>query len=56
MPDIIADYINKGNQVTLLSTTARWLGMTYREDLDYIKNEIKKYIEEGVYPNNLWED
>jgi dTDP-glucose pyrophosphorylase len=56
LPDIIADYINKGNQVTLLSTTARWLGMTYREDLDYIKNEIKKYIEEGVYPNNLWED
>ena len=56
LPDVIADYIKKGHQVTLLDTTAHWLGMTYREDLDNIKNEIKKYIEKGVYPNNLWED
>ncbi len=56
MPDIIADYIKKGNKVELLDTTAKWLGMTYREDLDYIKKEINNYIKEGVYPNNLWED
>ena len=56
IPDVIADYINKGNNVTLLDTSAHWLGMTYREDLDSIKNEINNYIKEGIYPNNLWED
>ena len=56
MPDIIDKYIKMGNKVELLSTTAHWIGMTYKEDLDYIKNEINDYIKEGVYPNNLWED
>ena len=56
MPDIIDKYIKMGNKVELLSTTAHWIGMTYKEDLDYIKNEINNYIKEGVYPNNLWED
>jgi hypothetical protein len=28
--------------------------MTYREDLEMVKNEINKLIEEGVYPKDLW--
>ena len=56
LPDVISKYIKEGNNVKLLETSAHWLGMTYREDLEYIKNEIKNYLKEGVYPNNLWED
>ncbi len=54
LPDVIADYIKKGNRVELLDTKAHWLGMTYREDLDSIKGEIANYIKDGKYPNNLW--
>ena len=32
-----------------------WTGVTYKEDLPKLKETIKKLIEEGEYPNNLWE-
>lgn len=31
-----------------------WLGMTYREDLEVLKENIKKLIEKGEYPEKLW--
>ncbi len=34
---------------------SKWLGMTYREDLADLKNNIHKLIESGEYPEKLWE-
>ena len=56
LPDVIGHYISDGGKVTLLDTSSKWLGMTYREDLDYIKKEIEKYIKGGIYPKDLWRD
>ncbi len=34
---------------------SKWIGMTYREDLEFVKNSIKKLVELGEYPKHLEE-
>ena len=46
--------IEEGKKVKVLNTNANWYGVTYREDLDSVKDAINKLIEEGEYPNKLW--
>ena len=53
----IVNYIitNKLGSMEVLSSNARWFGVTYKEDKEYVTSEIKKLKESGVYPINLWE-
>lgn len=45
IPDILDKSIKENQcKVRLIKTNAKWLGVTYKEDLDKIKNEIKKLI------------
>ena len=44
----------KINPVKLLDTTSTWYGVTYKEDKEYVVNGIKSLVENGIYPNNLW--
>lgn len=39
----------------VLSTTAQWFGVTYKEDKPQLMAKIEALIEAGVYPRNLWE-
>ena len=32
-----------------------WFGMTYKEDTPLVRAKIAKYIQQGVYPDCLWE-
>ena len=54
IPDIVDSEINHGKKVEILESTDKWLGVTYKEDKDYVVSEIKKLVESGVYPENLW--
>lgn len=55
LPTIVQKSIDdKKAIVKVLHTTSRFNGMTYREDLDQLKECIQKLIEEGVYSSNLW--
>lgn len=55
LPTIVDDYIKKG-MAKLIDTDDTWMGITYKEDLAYVKDKINNYIKEGIYKNNLWED
>lgn len=46
----------KKNQLTMkvLPTTAKWYGVTYKEDKDSVVDAIKSMIDKGEYPTNLW--
>ena len=46
----------KNNEATIevLKTSAKWHGITYKEDKDLVVSEIKKLIDSNEYPNNLW--
>ena len=54
IPDVVDKEIKNGKKVEILESTDKWLGVTYKEDKDYVVNEIKKLVENGVYPDNLW--
>jgi len=44
---------NKG-RVKVLETSARWFGVTYKDDKASAIQKINELVEAGVYPNNLW--
>lgn len=57
LPSIVQKTIDEGNSdMKVLSTTASFQGMTYKEDKDKLKEYIKGLIEEGIYPEKLWEE
>lgn len=42
--------------VRVLPTMASWMGVTYREDLARVRKGIRAMIENGTYPEILWDD
>lgn len=55
IPDSVYENIKDGTaKVYVVPTTAKWQGITYKEDKEKLVNEINGLIEQGVYPQNLW--
>ena len=56
IPDILFMTIND-NYATckVLTTTANWYGVTYKEDADGVKAALANMVKDGTYPNHLWE-
>ena len=46
--------MKNGLDIKVLPTTSVWKGVTYKTDLDDLKEHILKEIEAGEYPENLW--
>lgn len=41
-------------KVNVLSCHERWFGVTYQEDKPGVKAGIKEYVDQGIYPHDLW--
>ena len=55
IPDVLFKAIDeKYATAEVLTTTATWYGVTYKEDADYVKASLANLVETGEYPNNLW--
>ena len=56
IPSVVDELIKENKvSVEVLSTSARWYGVTYKEDKESLCNEINKMIENKEYPKNLWD-
>ena len=56
IPLMVNRLIGNGTaKMKVLSTTAQWFGVTYKEDKPQLMAKIEALIEAGVYPRNLWE-
>ena len=42
-------------KIKVIPTSATWLGVTYKEDADGVKSALKRLVDNGEYPNHLWE-
>ena len=53
---IVADkYIKDGEGVIkVIPTSAKWFGVTYKEDAPMVRESLKKLVDAGEYPENLW--
>lgn len=57
IPIVLNELVEEGKkQVNVIETTSVWYGITYKEDKDLVTNAIKKLVEMGVYPQNLWSE
>lgn len=54
MPDIMALEIKRGRTIFNIPTNSKWIGLTYKEDIEELQKYINKIIGEGIYPNKLW--
>ncbi len=55
IPMMVNTLIGNGTaRMKVLSTTAKWFGVTYKEDKPQLMAKIEQLIAEGVYPRNLW--
>lgn len=45
----------KGN-IKAITTTAKWFGVTYKEDKPVVQQSINKLIEQNIYPASLWQN
>ncbi len=54
LPAAVDKLIKAGRaNVKVLSTDARWFGVTYKEDKPVVKDAILKLTEKGIYPREL---
>lgn len=44
----------KLGEVHIIPGGTTWFGVTYQQDKEAVSGKIRKLIEEGVYPENLW--
>ena len=54
IPDVVFDEIKHDKKLKVLESADKWLGVTYKEDKEFVVSEIKRLVTEGKYPNNLW--
>ena len=57
LPEMIGELIKENKaDVTILPTNDKWIGITYKEDLVPAKKSFQKMFDQGLYPDNIWEN
>ncbi len=53
---LIGDELIKSGEASfkVIPTSAKWFGVTYKEDKPIVQKSISDLVESGVYPQNLW--
>jgi dTDP-glucose pyrophosphorylase len=55
IPTVVNNIIESGKgAVKVLTSDAKWMGVTYAEDRPTVVAELNRLKEEGVYPEDLW--
>ena len=55
IPIIAENFIkNQGGHIKVIPTSAKWFGVTYKEDAPSVKASVDKLVADGEYPANLW--
>ena len=54
IPPVIDELINQDKiQMKVLSTSSKWIGMTYQEDKEWVQNSLAEWTEKGAYPSDF---
>jgi NDP-sugar pyrophosphorylase family protein len=55
IPIIAEDFMdNHGGHISVIPTSSKWFGVTYKEDAPVVKACVKKLVADKVYPTSLW--
>lgn len=55
IPLVVDNVVKSGTgKVQVISTSAQWFGVTYKEDAPSVQASIDALVADGSYPTNLW--
>jgi dTDP-glucose pyrophosphorylase len=55
IPNMTDYFIKSGSgKVQVIPTSAKWFGVTYKEDAPVVEATVKHLVEKGEYPESLW--
>jgi len=55
IPIIAEDFIkNRSGHISVIPTSSKWFGVTYKEDAPTVKASVDKLVADGEYPSSLW--
>ncbi len=55
LPTVVSKMIEKQNaKIAVLPNSSKWFGMTYKDDLTIVKNEISRLKNKKIYPIKLY--
>ena len=55
LPDVVTKMSNENKvKIKIITTNSDWFGITYKEELESVKEKISKLIEDKVYPSKLF--
>ena len=55
LPDVVTKMSNENKvKIKVITTNSDWFGITYKEELESVKEKINKLIEDKVYPSKLF--
>ena len=55
LPLVVDNLIKEDKaKMKVLSTDAKWMGVTYKEDKEVVVNKVKTLMQQAVYPPKLW--
>jgi len=55
IPLIVNEFIKENTaSVRVLTSEAKWFGVTYKEDKELVENEIRQLKNNKIYPSKLW--
>ena len=55
LPRLTDEFIKSGRGVVdIIPTSAKWFGVTYKEDAPVVKASVSRLVESGEYPAHLW--
>lgn len=57
LPFVVDELLKEGKaEVSVLKSSDRWYGVTYKEDKDTVVKAIRQLKQSGLYPEILWEE
>lgn len=55
LPTIVNEIIQEGNlEFKVLQSNGKWFGVTYREDAETVRKNLKELVQKGEYPDKLY--
>lgn len=54
IPAVVDNFIKDGGVVKVITTSAQWFGVTYKEDAPAVQKQLNDLIDQGAYSTNLW--
>lgn len=51
---VVDEFVKSKGDVKVIPTSAKWFGVTYKQDAPVVRANIEKLVTDGAYPVNLW--